>query len=44
MARELVMFDNTALARIGALVGDPGRASMLAALRSRPWSSPRTGG
>jgi DNA-binding transcriptional ArsR family regulator len=32
MARELVMFDNTALARIGALVGDPGRASMLAAL------------
>ena len=26
------MFDNTTLARIGALVGDPGRASMLAAL------------
>src|SRR6266849_6396713 len=32
MSRELVMFDNRALARIGALVGDPGRASMLAAL------------
>src|SRR5712691_6082027 len=32
MSRELVMFDHTALARIGALVGDPGRASMLAAL------------
>ena len=26
------MFDDTTLARIGALVGDPGRASMLAAL------------
>src|SRR5258708_30195715 len=32
MSRELVMFDHTALAGIGALVGDPGRASMLAAL------------
>jgi len=32
MSRELVMFDNKALARIGALVGDPGRASMLVAL------------
>jgi DNA-binding transcriptional ArsR family regulator len=30
--RSLVMLDKTALATIGALVGDPGRASMLAAL------------
>jgi DNA-binding transcriptional ArsR family regulator len=29
---EIAMFDETTLARIGALVGDPGRASMLAAL------------
>src|SRR5688500_6185988 len=29
---EIASFDETTLARIGALVGDPGRASMLAAL------------
>jgi len=32
MSRKLVMSDHTTLAGIGALVGDPGRASMLAAL------------
>ncbi len=32
MSRKLVMSDHTTLAGIGALVGDPGRARMLAAL------------
>src|SRR6185503_11166638 len=32
MNAERTMFDDTTLARIGALVGDPGRARMLAAL------------
>src|SRR6266508_2250778 len=34
MSRKLVMSDHTTLAGIGALVGDPGRARMLAALRA----------